>query len=119
MTREELYKIAKHYAQDELKDSHSAVEDVVAAAFIDGVNYADAHPHWISVGDELPPMKGKSGQSDDVLVRLYNGRMDIDSYNFGYEEWEVDDKYITHWMPLPQAPSCSEFPNNSKKGGEE
>lgn len=26
---------------------------------------------------------------------------------------------VTHWMPLPQAPTCSEKPNKCEKGGEE
>lgn len=44
MTREELKKIAKRYAHDELKDNHGDVEDIVASAFIEGAKWADAHP---------------------------------------------------------------------------
>lgn len=101
MTRE-LYEIAKRYAHDELKDSHSAVEDVVAAAFIDGANFADAHPHWISVEDELPEYDQRVLWCwDDGLISI--GRVALD-------EQHIKARYITHWMPLPQAP---------KKGGEE
>lgn len=115
MTREELKKIARCYAQDELKDNHSAVEDVVASAFIDGVNYADSHPHWISVEDELP----KDGEY--VLICNKRGLMTTSLYE--NEEWVISETYlavdVTHWMPMPAPPTCSVFPNKSKEGGEE
>lgn len=114
MTREELKKIATCYAQDELKDNHSAVEDVVSSAFIDGVNYAEQHPHWISVEDELP--KGEHLSADVLIVGC--GEVWYGYYDHDNDQWYPTISDITHWMPLPQAPSCSEFPNNSKKGGE-
>lgn len=119
MTREELREIARCYAHDELKDNHGDVEDIVASAFIDGVNYADQHPHWISVEDELPKI-GK-----DVLVLREDGEMQVaHQYNEEIARWWSVDGFplknnITHWMPLPSLPSCSEFPNNCEKGGEE
>lgn len=75
-------------------------------------------PHWISVGDELPPKQPNREQSKNVLVRTNSGRTKIEYYDYGNdvikEWWEYN---ITHWMPLPQPPksSSSEFPNNSKK----
>lgn len=107
MTREdEIKNIALCYAHDELKDNHSVVEDVVVAAFMDGANYADAHPHWISVEDKLP----KDG--DYVLICNNRGLMTTSLYEG--KEWVISETYlaviVTHWMPLPQAP---------RKGGEE
>ena len=106
MTREdEIKNIALCYAHDELKDNHSVVEDVVVAAFMDGANYADAHPHWISVEGELP----KDG--DYVLICNNRGLMTTSLYEG--KEWVISETYlavnVTHWMPLPQPP----------KGGEE
>lgn len=104
MTREDLRKIAMCYAHDELKDNHGDVEDVVASAFMDGANYADAHPHWISVEDELPKI-GK-----DVLVLREDGEMQVaHQYNEEIARWWSVDGFplknnITHWMPMPQAP---------------
>lgn len=121
MTREELKKIALCYAHNELKDSQSPIEDVVAAAFIDGAHYADQHPHWISVEDELPPKQPNREQSKNVLVRTNSGRTKIEYYDYGNdvikEWWEHN---ITHWMPLPQAPHhIAEVSKKIKKGGKE
>ena len=91
------------YAHDELKDNHSPIEDVVAAAFLDGIDYAEHHPHWISVGDELPKEK-------DWVLAIEDDKV-AEWYYEGENLREIKDVYnITHWMPLPQAP---------KKGGEE
>ena len=105
MAKEKLDKIAKRYAQDELKDNHGQVEDIVAAAFLNGIDYAEHHPRWISVEDELPPL------NQDVLVVFGTNQDDAigmdriiqNIENNGYEDWELFTG-ITHWMPLPQAP---------------
>lgn len=113
MTREkEISKAALEYAN----------EEIVAApydAFMAGAEWADAHPHWISVEDELPKI-GK-----DVLVLREDGEMQVaHQYNETIARWWSVDGFplknnVTHWMPLPQAPSSSEKPNNCEKGGEE
>lgn len=105
MTREEeIKKIALCYAHDELKDNHGDVEDIVASAFIDGANYADSHPRWISVEDELP--------KNDCYI-LVTSRGVVHHWRYGVLESAdvLKNVYgITHWMPFPQPP---------KKGGEE
>lgn len=81
----------------------------------------DAHPHWVSVEDELPKI-GK-----DVLVLREDGEMQVaHQYNEEITRWWSVDGFplknnITHWMPLPQPPKSgsSEIPNNCEKGGEE
>lgn len=84
---------------------------ITAPAFRMGAEWADAHPHWISVEDELPPKQPNREQSKNVLVRTNSGRTKIEYYDYGNdvikEWWEYN---ITHWMPLPSPP---------KKGGEE
>lgn len=114
MTREDLRKIAMCYAHDELKDNHGDVEDVVAAAFIDGAHYADQHPHWISVEEELP--KGGFAiitNGDDVLVGKYNFEKGLwgvrNKTMFAYTLLPANWK-VTHWMPLPSV-------EHLKKGG--
>lgn len=76
--------------------------------------FADAHPHWISVEDELPPKEKNvliwSSGSKEVMMGYYIGRNWQRKTNVFYSY--VDDgswHNITHWMPLPQPP---------KKGGE-
>lgn len=103
MTREdEIKKIALCYAHDELKDNHSVVEDVVVASFMDGANYADAHPHWISVEDEMPPIFPLN-PNESMNVITYGLHTMVNWYDYERGEW-VRDSEITHWMPLPQPP---------------
>lgn len=109
MTRaKEITKEAKKFAKE--IDDWEIAEDV-QDAFEQGAQWADAHPHWISVEDELPPKQPNREQSKNVLVLTNSGRTKIEYYDYGNdvikEWWEYN---ITHWMPLPQAP---------KEGGEE
>lgn len=129
MTRkEEIARAAKDY-HIKLHPNFTFGEYV---AFIDGAQWADAHPHWISVEDELPPFdaieNGTWRCSKDVLIfapfrGIFVGRYECDDmygktywlFNGGsYPTVERGDGYessnVTHWMPLPQAP---------KEGGEE
>lgn len=78
--------------------------------FESGVEWADAHPHWISVEEELPKI-GK-----DVLVLREDGEMQVaHQYNEEIARWWSVDGFplknnITHWMPLPSV-------EHLKKGG--
>lgn len=105
MTRkEEIKNIALCYAHDELKDNHSVVEDVVVAAFMDGANYADAHPHWISVEEELPPRwETNPNVSAPVITFCTLGEtsipfVELQRYHFGDGRWLYGK--ATHWMPF-------------------
>ena len=86
--------------------------------FIHGAEWADQHPHWISVEDELP----KEGQSCIILIdrkalqgtlrirsAVYAPNVMMQQEGFAYNRMSKQH-HITHWMPLPQPP---------KKGGEE
>lgn len=81
------------------------------AGFIDGVDWADAHPQdrWISVEDELP--------KEDGRYLFYHTTIGVLS-TYYYNDLTLD-KAVTHWMQLPQQPSSSEIPNNHKEGGEQ
>lgn len=74
-------------------------------AFINGAKWADRHPHWISVKDELPPKKSEyDGLSNNVFAT--DSKETYESvYNHDFEEWFTHDLWainnITHWMPLP------------------
>lgn len=77
----------------------------IAQAFEDAMRYADAHPNWISVEDELPPKNSEYGAlSNNVLAT--DGKEIYESvYNHDFGEWFTHDLWainnITHWMPLP------------------
>lgn len=87
------------------------VDLAITLSFTLGARWADKNPHWISVEDEEPP-KGQWIITHEPTSPIVIGTDII------LADETVDEHHITHWMPLPQAPSSSEFPNNSKKGGE-
>ena len=98
---EEIRKAAFDYADTELI---GIVDFKKEAAFIKGAMWADEHPRWISVEDELP----KDGECVATINTV--GVKDVRHYSHGkwYSNFgnEYDD--ITHWMRLPAEP---------KKGG--
>ena len=116
MTREEFFyqciDIIEHWLNGNRKISD--LREVTDKLYNEGTR-----PNWISVEDELPKI-GK-----DVLVLREDGEMQVaHQYNEEITRWWSVDGFplknnITHWMPLPQAPSSSEKPNNCDKGGEE
>jgi hypothetical protein len=75
-------------------------------AFVEGAEWADAHPHWISVADELPPRWEKYPYlSKDVLCTDGVNVM-VNYYDYNEAEWTygVGMSTITHWMHLPTEP---------------
>lgn len=103
MTREkEISKAALEYAN----------EEIVAApydAFMAGAQWADEHPHWISVEDKLPPMRDEDGMSDIILTHSKGGRIYFNRYDYGHNTWGNPIAFnVTHWMPIPQAPKKGE-----------
>lgn len=75
--------------------------------YIEGAVWADEHPHWISIDDELPPcnvfvLTCDKQENTNLLMLAGDGRW--------YDKAVGLHRNITHWMPLPQAP---------KKGGEQ
>lgn len=104
MTRaKEITKAARVYANgiaQHLPNKIYCEED-----FSTGAEWADAHPHWISVEDELPPIGGI------VLVAIpLGGELSVLPLSIKNESDFECLSGMTHWMPLPQPP---------KEGGEE
>ena len=72
--------------------------------FIDGCVWADSHPNWMPVEEELPE-KDNEFEDFSKLVIVTNGK-DFwkGMYNYGGEEWltfdlwRIDD--ATHWMEI-------------------
>ena len=108
MTREEQIKEAARQRADQY--DHPSKWSDTYYGFIDGAKWADSHPHWISVEEELPPENGKTQQSISVWATdgLTSGEF---RYNFDTKTWTDmwgDPFDITHWMPLPQPPRKEE-----------
>lgn len=113
MTREEEKKKARwEYVNKKLDNpdfpTYNA-EYELEAAFNNGAEWADAHPHWISVEDELPKAINITElvltYSEDRVIRL-------DRYTHYHHKWVNGASEVTHWMHLPALPSNSEIPNN-------
>ena len=108
MTREEQYiEAANPYIDDPLR----------YLGFMDGAEWADSHPRWISVEDELPKKEIQVlCHGYDRRCKLGKGYMftscRVDKANYyrrdgnGFIVTGVPSAFsrVTHWMPLPQAP---------------
>ena len=96
MTRKEQIKAAASFS------------NMVSNDFIRGAEWADNHPNWHKVDDELPPpISDVSPFSNDVIVT--DGRLICNGYyNYTSKSWSVfgniDSDEITHWMYLPDLP---------------
>lgn len=65
-----------------------------------GVEWADAHPHWISVEDEMP-------KNRELVLITDCESADMGFYDYIVDAWQPFEKWlgnITHWMPLPAPP---------------
>ena len=119
MTREEEIYNAMGDAEWKHIDGTKDIE-LFDMGFKEGAQWADQHPHWISVKDELPK------ERDWYLI--YDTNMGHDVCMWYGDCWGNCYK-VTHWMPLPAPPehfadvskktsSSSEIPTNLK-GGEQ
>lgn len=109
MTREEKISLtADKYCLDEY----------TRLGFVAGAEWADAHPRWISVEDELPPARDSydclsnqvlATDGVDICLSTYNHDEDTKAW-FTYDLWPFVN--VTHWMPLPSVEHLKE------KGGE-
>jgi len=81
--------------------------------FIEGAEWADSHPAWVSVEERLPePNIYKEGKTFPlVLVCLTDGCVDTDAYDTDNKVWCKYDGEVEYWMVLPTPPV--------KEGGEQ
>lgn len=107
MTREEeIKKQAEKKALEPSRLMHPYAKQykVMSAyeiGFIEGAVWADAHPHWISIDDELPPcnvfvLTCDGQENTNLLMLAGDGRW--------YDKAVGLHRNITHWMHLPQPP---------------
>ena len=115
MTREEQrYKAAEKYTEQWYKELDASVDEFPTDAkitiyeFTRGAEWADSHPNWHKVDEELPPpISDVQPFSDSVIVTdkvlLCRGY-----YDYFYKSWEIegdiDSDEVTHWMYLPDLP---------------
>lgn len=107
--------------EEEIKQAYlDWVSDIECSEYTvwkDAVEWADEHPHWISIEDQLPELYENHGckqnWSIDVLFKYGDGEYAVGFYHYGTGEWyivtegddvEVKHSEVTHWMPIPQFP---------------
>lgn len=105
--QEEINKMAKEIA------SYITSDKDVQVAFYDalkrGAEWADAHPHWIRVEDELPKENGR--------YLFYHEKIGVQDAYY-YNDLTLD-KAVTHWMPLPEPPIHSNVEKIGKNAPQE
>lgn len=102
MTREEQIKKAAHdFSWGWCDDKAHPLND----GFIEGAKWADFHPHWIPVEEQLPPPYCSNGSISDFVL-TYNGYDVVKGYydfmqnNWHNENYKVMEFDVTHWMPI-------------------
>ena len=126
MTQRELDARVASIQYTETTDLNLPAIEVAGDAFEAGVEWADRHPRWISVEDELP-------EKGDIVIVMQDAYGNIhftacefisamqlcdvtdfhvrsDAYLGITKKAEITLGAVTHWMPLPQPP---------KEGGEQ
>jgi hypothetical protein len=91
--------------EEEIKQASEIIKWTVMAryGFVKGAEWADAHPHWIRVDEQKPPV-------DEPLLLAVNG---FGNAQFGQyyrdgifrnlETYEYANK-VTHWKLFPELP---------------
>lgn len=105
MTREERIKEAARQRANQY--DHPSQWSDTYYGFIDGAHWADSHPQWIPVEDELPKHKVEDNgllTYEEVLVCLNDGYVTTDCYDDTRRKWLGYNGDVEYWMPLPQAP---------------
>lgn len=103
MTRKEEI-INAAYNEAEVERQLKMHPQVFEQGFVAGAKWADEHPHWISVEDELP-------MEHEWILGYSLKREYIDVYSFD-SNGLIEAHGITHWMHLSPPPIIT----SSKKG---
>lgn len=77
-------------------------------AFMRGVEWADEHPHWISIEDELPPRLDEDLDVSITVIVCDEVNIGFGEYDFDKLKWFSDIRSVTHWMPIPKPPKKGE-----------
>ena len=112
MSRQEQIQEAARQRADQY--SHPVDWSDTYYGFIDGANWADSHPAWVSVEERLPKHDEEVNgliSYPTVLVCLYDGYRTEDYYDDIRGKWGDYDGEVEYWMPMPEAPT--------KEGGQE
>ena len=111
MTREEQIRKAAHSGDDNVHAEQYPIPGVAdmfngyfATCFELGAKWADQHPQWRPVDDELP-------EGGETVLANDGKRVVMATYQSGPDLWFRDVMFgcvafnPTHWMPLPTSPA--------------
>lgn len=100
-------------AEKELKDCPYINTSLIGFDFfIKGAEWADSHPHWISVEDELPPRSELNENISDAVITFgyYDDGLhflvELNRYHYKDGQWLYSQ--AKYWMPF----------QHPEKGGE-
>ena len=88
------------------------VKDFAIGVAVATAKWADSHPNWISVEDELPDLTIDGWRSENVFFATNDGKSHFGFYsNKGVwfsSVYGFNGHQVTHWMPLPVPPQGKE-----------
>ena len=77
--------------------------------FYGGAHWADTHPNWIDVNDELPPKVTNDGRVSKISIKVLvcckgdkgQDMFILDWYDYEANDWvNADSSLVTHWMKI-------------------
>lgn len=81
---------------------------ITIADFTEGAEWADTHPYWHKVSEELPPPINMAVDFSDNVIVTDGVLLCQGYYNYICKNWEIegdiDSDEVTHWMYLPDLP---------------
>jgi hypothetical protein len=90
--------------EEEIKQASEIIKWTVMAryGFVKGAEWADAHPHWISIRDELP-------ETGHVVMLAIVGYNEVEIGYYGTDKIFRDSESnklegVTHFMCFPKLP---------------
>lgn len=106
MTREEQIEIITQNNIDDISSICSPTDEYIKGythGFKEGAEWADNHPNWHDVDEELPPIDTAITYKFSKKVLVSDGEhIHVSRYNYNTGEWFVIDITVTYWMYLPE-----------------
>lgn len=111
MTRKEQTKIITRNNIDDISSICSPTDEYIKGythGFKEGAEWADSHPNWHKVDDDLPPQISAVQPFSDSVIVTDEVLLCRGYYDYFYKSWEIegdiDSDEVTHWMYLPDLP---------------
>lgn len=91
---------------------HRYADSKMRNAFVAAATWADSHPHWIPVEEELPELTIDDWRGEGIFFVTDDGKSHFGFYsNKGVwfsSVYGFNGHQVTHWMPKPLPPRKEE-----------